>query len=69
MRDPARDDRSSAELVLDSDRAMRAVRRAVRRALLDHKRRGDPIVVWDDGQTRWIAADDIVVPDEEAPDG
>jgi hypothetical protein len=54
-----------SELVQDSARALAAVRRAVRRALLDHKRSGDPVVTVQDGQIRWVAADDIVIPDEE----
>ena len=43
-----------------------AGQRAVRAALLDHKRTGDPIVVWQDGKIVWIPADDIVV--EDAPE-
>lgn len=39
-----------------------AVRRAVRKALKDHKRTGDPIVVYEDGEARWIPADEIHVP-------
>jgi hypothetical protein len=39
-------------------------RLAVRNALLDHKRTGDPIVVWRDGKVVWIPADEIVVSDE-----
>jgi hypothetical protein len=58
--------RPPSELVLDSDRALRAMRTAVRAAVLSHKRMGDPIVVWENGQVRWIAPEDIVVPDEPA---
>ncbi len=59
------DGRSPAELVLDTDRAMRAARQAVRRTLLAHKLRGDPIVVWEDGHPKWISAADFVVPDTD----
>jgi hypothetical protein len=52
-----------AELVLDRDRTMRAMRRATRRVLLDHKLRGDPIAVWMDGKAASIPADQIVIPD------
>jgi hypothetical protein len=37
---------------------------ARRDALLDHKRTGDPIVVWENGQVVWIPADKI---DVDAP--
>lgn len=53
-----------SELVLDSARALAAIRLAVREALIDHKLRGNPVVVWEDGQVKWIAAEDIVIPDE-----
>ena len=65
MKTTVTDDRSPAELVLDTDRAMRAIQRAGRRALIDHKRRGDPIVVWEDGHAKWVPAEDIVVPDAD----
>lgn len=52
------------ELVLDSARALAAVREA----LIDHKRTGDPVVTTVDGQIRWVAAEDIVIPDEGAAD-
>jgi hypothetical protein len=54
-----------ADLVLDRERTMRAMRRATRRVLLDHKLRGDPIAVWIDGRATWIPADEIVIPDPE----
>lgn len=53
-----------SELVLDPARTLAAVRLAVREALLDHKHRGNSVVIWEDGQVRWIAAEDIVIPDE-----
>lgn len=36
-----------------------AIKRAVRHAILDHKRTGDPIVVWEDGGVKTIPADEI----------
>ncbi|MCC6358003.1 MAG: hypothetical protein IT450_04615 [Phycisphaerales bacterium] len=36
-----------------------ACQQAVRNALIDHKRTGDPIVVWENGQVVWIPADRI----------
>jgi hypothetical protein len=41
------------------------MRAAVRRALIEHKRDGDPVEVWEDGQVQWIPAEDIVIPDIE----
>ncbi len=38
-----------------------AMRRAVRQALLEHKRRGEPIVVWQDGRVVTLRAEDIPV--------
>ena len=47
------------------DAVTRAFRRAVRKALLEHKRDGDPIVEWRDGKVVWVPAEEIVIPDEE----
>lgn len=44
------------------------MRLAVRDALIDHKRTGDPVVTMVDGEIRWIAAEDIVIPDETDAD-
>lgn len=41
------------------------MRLAVRDALIDHKRTGDPVVTLEDGRIKWIAAEDIVIPDED----
>jgi hypothetical protein len=41
---------------------IRAAFEAARRdALLDHKRTGDPIVIWENGQVVWIPAEKIEV--------
>jgi isoaspartyl peptidase/L-asparaginase-like protein (Ntn-hydrolase superfamily) len=40
-----------------------AVNRAVEDALLDHKRAGNPVCVWRDGQVVWVAPEDIPVED------
>jgi hypothetical protein len=45
-----------------------AMRRGVRRAIIEHKQRGLPIVIWENNQVTWIPADEIVVPDEPAAD-
>ncbi len=38
-----------------------ALREAVRKALLQHKRNGNPIATWQDGKVVWIPADQIQV--------
>jgi hypothetical protein len=54
------DSRTPAERVLDTDLITRALQGAHRHVLLEHKRDGDPIVVWQDGKVVWIPADEIV---------
>lgn len=38
-----------------------ALARAVRKALLEHKRAGNPIAVWQDGRVVWIPPEEIDV--------
>jgi hypothetical protein len=53
----------------DLPRILRAMREAVREALLRHKQLGNPVAVWQDGQVVWLAPDeiptDIVEPDPQ----
>jgi hypothetical protein len=44
-----------------------ALRRAVRHALLEHKRAGNPIAVWKDGQVVLIPPEEIEVEDNSRP--
>ena len=55
----AADRRSPAERVEDVPSILRALRQAVREALLDHKRAGNPVAVWRDGRVAWIQPQDI----------
>ena len=48
----------------DDSQVDRAVLRAAQNALREHKKHGYPIVAWQDGKVVRIAAEDIVVPDE-----
>jgi len=49
----------------EHDRAVdRAMRAAVRDALIEHKRAGQPIAVWQDDKVVWIRAEEIVIPEE-----
>jgi len=47
-------------------RAEDALKIAVARAIADHKRTGDPIVVWRDGEVVKIPADQIEVHEPDA---
>ena len=51
-----------------ADDTLAAINRGVRKALIDHKRNGDPIVVWKDGKVVWVPAEDIVILDEPPVD-
>ena len=48
-----------AERVKDTPRITRALRSAVREALQEHKRAGNPVAVWRNDQVEWIAPEDI----------
>lgn len=60
--------RTIKEILLETDLADRAVRKAVREALLRHKRLGQPIAVSEQGKVVWIPPEEIEVPPEEPPD-
>jgi hypothetical protein len=48
-----------AERVNDIPRILAEMRQAVREALLDHHRAGNPIAVWRDERVVWIQPEDI----------
>jgi len=52
-------DRAPFERVEDQERMLAEMNRAIREALAQHKRAGNPVAVWRDGQVVWIAAEDI----------
>jgi hypothetical protein len=54
-------DLSAEHLRLDSE-IEAAAQRAVRQALIEHKRAGNPVVFWQDGQIRWVPAEEIEIP-------
>lgn len=65
MAEPKPSHATLAERLRDDKLIETALRRAVRDALLMHKRAGNPIAVWRDGRVAWIAPEDIVIgPDE-----
>lgn len=57
------------EAILETDGPERAMRKAVREAVLQHKLLGNPIAVWRDGKVVWIPPEEIEVPapEEELP--
>lgn len=59
MTDRIDSDMSPAERVHDIPRILRALRQAVREALLAHKRAGNPVAVWKDGRVEWVKPEDI----------
>jgi hypothetical protein len=54
-----------AERASDPERIERALRAAVRDALLRHKRDGDPVAVWREGRVVWLQPDEIPVSQDE----
>lgn len=45
--------------VNDIPRILKAMRTAVREALLVHKKLGNPVAVWQDGRVVWIPPEEI----------
>ena len=50
-----------AERINDHSRILDALRQAAREALLNHKRAGNPVAVWQDERVVWVPADQIPV--------
>jgi hypothetical protein len=57
--------RDIAKILLETDLADRAVRRAVREAVLRHKLLGESIVVSRNGEVVRLSPDEIEIPPEE----
>ncbi len=49
------------ERINDHSRILDALRQAVREALLNHKRAGNPVAVWQNERVVWVPADEIPV--------
>jgi hypothetical protein len=49
---------------LDTEALDAAVQRAVRKALLVHKKLGNPVAAWKDGKVVWIPPEEIEVEDD-----
>jgi len=50
--------------IVDGEKIERILRRAVRHALLEHKRAGNTIAAWEDGQVVLIPAQAIQIEDD-----
>ena len=50
---------SPAERINDHSRILDALRQAVREALLNHKRAGNPVAVWQNERVVWVSAEQI----------
>ena len=54
-----------AERINDQSRILDALRQAVREALLNHKRAGNPVAVWQNDRVVWVPAEQIPVDGHE----
>lgn len=52
------------KLFNDREGMDRALAKAVRQALLQHKRMGNPVATWRDGKVVWVEPEDIEVSEE-----
>ena len=59
MTELADGDRALNERVGNIARNRRAMGLAIREALLQHKRAGNPVAVWRDGQVVWVPPEEI----------
>jgi len=54
------------KLLDDREGMDRALARAVRQAVLQHKRAGNPVAIWRDGKVVWVNPDEIELSDENS---
>ena len=62
-------DRALNERVANIPRNLHALGLAIREALLQHKRAGNPVAVWRDERVVWIQPEDIPSELDGEPDG
>lgn len=53
-----------AQILAEAEKMEAAVQAAVRDALIQHKRAGNPIAVWENNQVVWIEPEQIEIPEE-----
>ena len=66
MRRSTNADAERRERLAEAAAVEKAVQEAVREALLDHKRAGNPVATWKDGRVVWIPPEEIPVDEEPA---
>jgi hypothetical protein len=59
--------KSIPELLADPTVVDKALKEAVRQALLRHKREGNPIAIWRDGKVVWLQPHEIPVSEDTKP--
>jgi hypothetical protein len=55
---------NAAELLANADAIEAAMNEAIREALLDHQRAGNPVAEWRNGQVVWILPEEILLEEE-----
>lgn len=53
-----------SEIFEDKEKITKALSKAVKEALLQHKKAGNPVASWKDGKIVWIQPEDIPVEDK-----
>lgn len=53
------DSETLADLLAEADKVEAAIRQAVQEALQQHKRLGNPVASWENGQVVWIPPEQI----------
>lgn len=53
-----------SEIFEDKEKITKALSKAVKEALLQHKRAGNPVASWKDGKIVWIQPEDIPIEDK-----
>lgn len=59
MQNNTKESRDIAAILKDVELVGKTLRAAIREDILRHKAEGLPIAVWEDGQVKWIAPEDI----------
>ena len=62
-------ERSIEDVFADEEAITGALKKAVRAALIEHKKLGHPIVVWENGKIVWIPPEEIEVDGVKPEDG
>lgn len=55
-----------AERFLSDEELDRAVKEAVRRALIEHKRKRNTVAIWENGKVKIIPAEQIPIPEDNS---